>query len=133
MLRNHQMLFQFEKLARADDLILVTGAGGFIGGHLVAELRRLGYRRIRAVDVKPLEYWYQRFAEFENVSSDLKSPLVCEHACAGACYVFNLAADMGGMGFIETHKAECMLSVLINTHMLMAAREVSVDRFFYSS
>jgi GDP-D-mannose 3',5'-epimerase len=127
------MSFQFEKLARADDLILVTGAGGFIGGHLVAELRRLGYRRIRAVDVKPLEYWYQRFAEFENVSSDLKNPVVCEHACAGARYVFNLAADMGGMGFIETHKAECMLSVLINTNLLMAARRHRVQRFFFAS
>src|SRR5215472_4108887 len=127
------MSFQFDKLAHADDLILVTGAGGFIGGHLVAELRRLGYLRIRAVDIKPLEYWYQRFAEFENVSSDLKSPVFCEDACAGARYVINLAADMGGMGFIETHKAECMLSVLINTNLLMAARRHRAQRFFFAS
>jgi GDP-D-mannose 3', 5'-epimerase len=78
------MSFQFDKLACADDLILVTGPGGFIGGHLVAELRPLGCRQIRAVGVKPLEYWYQRFAEFENVSSDLKNPVVCEDACDGA-------------------------------------------------
>jgi GDP-D-mannose 3', 5'-epimerase len=115
------------------DLVLVTGAGGFIGGHLVSELRRRGHRRIRAVDIKPLDDWYQRFDDVENDSLDLREYGACQQVTRGARQVFNLAADMGGMGFIELHKAECMLTVLINTHMLMAARDAGVDRFFYSS
>jgi GDP-D-mannose 3', 5'-epimerase len=115
------------------DLVLVTGAGGFIGGHLVSELRRRGHRRIRAVDIKPLDDWYQRFDEVENHSLDLREYGACQQVARGARQVFNLAADMGGMGFIELHKAECMLTVLINTHMLMAARDAGVARFFYSS
>jgi nucleoside-diphosphate-sugar epimerase len=115
------------------DLVLVTGAGGFIGGHLVAELRRRGHTRIRAVDIKPLEEWYQRFADVENQSLDLSLLESCRAAARGVRAVYNLAADMGGMGFIELHKAECMLTVLINTHMLMAARDAGVERFFYSS
>jgi GDP-D-mannose 3', 5'-epimerase len=114
-------------------LVLVTGAGGFIGGHLVAELRRRGHRQVRGVDVKPLDEWYQRFDDVENRVLDLRELGACREAARGARYVFNLAADMGGMGFIELHKAECMLTVLINTHMLMAAREAGVERFFYSS
>ena len=115
------------------DLVLVTGAGGFIGGHLVAELRRRGHTRIRAVDVKPLDQWYQRFDDVDSRSADLSLLGACHDSTQGVRYVFNLAADMGGMGFIELHKAECMLSVLINTHMLMAARAAGVERFFYSS
>jgi GDP-D-mannose 3', 5'-epimerase len=115
------------------DTVLVTGAGGFIGGALVADLRRKGYKKIRAVDIKPLQEWYQSFDDVENLSLDLKSKENCETAAAGVTDVYNLAADMGGMGFIETHKAECMLSVLINTHMLMAARDAGVKRYFYSS
>ena len=115
------------------DLILVTGAGGFIGGHLVAELRRRGHTRIRAVDVKPFDDWYQRFDDVDNHSLDLSLLESCRIATRDVRAVFNLAADMGGMGFIELHKAECMLTVLINTHMLMAAREAGVERFFYSS
>jgi GDP-D-mannose 3',5'-epimerase len=115
------------------DLVLVTGAGGFIGGHLVAELRRRGHRRIRAVDIKPFDEWYQMFDDVENRSLDLRDIAACHQSASGARYVFNLAADMGGMGFIELHKAECMLTVLINTHMLMAARAAGVERFFYSS
>jgi GDP-D-mannose 3', 5'-epimerase len=113
--------------------VLVTGAGGFIGGHLVAELVRAGHSGIRAVDCKPLPEWYQVFPEAENICADLMQLAACRAATRGMRYVFNLAADMGGMGFIETHRADCMLSVLINTHMLMAAREASVDRFFFSS
>src|SRR5215510_13246103 len=116
-----------------NDLVLVTGAGGFIGGHLVAELRRRGHRRIRAVDIKPFDAWYQLFDDVDNVSRDLGERDACQQVTRGVRYVFNLAADMGGMGFIELHKAECMLTVLINTHMLMAAREAGVERFFYSS
>jgi GDP-D-mannose 3',5'-epimerase len=115
------------------DLVLVTGAGGFIGGHLVSELRRRGHRRVRAVDIKPLDDWYQRFDDVENHSLDLREYGACQQVTRGARQVFNLAADMGGMGFIELHKAECMLTVLINTHMLMAARDAGVERFFYSS
>jgi GDP-D-mannose 3', 5'-epimerase len=115
------------------DLVLVTGAGGFIGGHLVAELRRRGHTAVRAVDLKPVDQWYQRFDDVDNRSLDLRRIEACEQAIQGARHVYNLAADMGGMGFIELHKAECMLTVLINTHMLMAARDAGVERFFYAS
>jgi nucleoside-diphosphate-sugar epimerase len=116
-----------------NELIVVAGGGGFIGGNLVASLRQQGYRHIRAVDVKPLERWYQKFDDIENLSLDLNSKENCEIATKGAIEVYNLAANMGGMGFIEKNKALCMLSVLINTHMLMAARKYSVERYFYSS
>jgi GDP-D-mannose 3',5'-epimerase len=118
---------------RSHNRVVVTGAGGFIGGHLVAEFRRLGYQRIRAVDVKPLEEWYQRFEDVENVSRDLNSHENCEIAAKGADEIYNLAANMGGMGFIEHNKALCMLSVLINTHMLQAALANGCQKFFYSS
>jgi nucleoside-diphosphate-sugar epimerase len=116
-----------------DDLILVAGAGGFIGGHLVADLLRRGRANIRAVDVKPLEQWFQVFDQVENVCADLKDLEACRHACREAAEVYNLAADMGGMGFIENNKALCMLSVLINTHLLTAAREMGAARYFYAS
>jgi GDP-D-mannose 3', 5'-epimerase len=113
--------------------VLVTGGGGFIGGHLVAELIRKGHADIRVVDCKPLSEWYQLFPQAENICADLRDLTACRAAARGARYVFNLAADMGGMGFIETHRAECMLSVLISTHMLMASQEAAVERYFYSS
>jgi nucleoside-diphosphate-sugar epimerase len=116
-----------------DDLISVCGAGGFIGGALVADLRRQGFTRLRAVDIKPLHHWYQRFDDVENIQLDLQEKEPCRIACNGAHTVYNLAADMGGMGFIENNKALCMLSVLINTHLLMAAEEAGVQRFFYAS
>jgi GDP-D-mannose 3',5'-epimerase len=116
-----------------DKLIVVTGAGGFIGGSLVASLRQRGCGQIRAVDVKPLENWYQKFDDVENLSLDLNEKENCIAAANGAAEIYNLAANMGGMGFIEKNKALCMLSVLINTHMLMAARKYSVERFFFSS
>lgn len=112
--------------------MVVAGAGGFIGGSLVADLRK-GYTRIRAVDIKPFDEWYQTFPDVENVQLDLKDRLNCEAAARGAYQIFMLAADMGGMGFIETHKAECMLSVLISTHMLMAAKKHRIPKYFYSS
>ena len=113
--------------------VLVCGAGGFIGGHLVADLRRQGYSDIRAVDIKPLDEWFQRFNDVESHSLDLTSIEACRRAADGAHTIYQLAADMGGIGFIEHFKAHCMLSVLINTHMLMAARDVGAQRFFYSS
>jgi nucleoside-diphosphate-sugar epimerase len=116
-----------------NELILVAGGGGFIGGHLIARLRDEGYTQIRSVDVKPLNQWYQVFDDVDNVVADLKLRDECRSACQGVSEVYNLAADMGGMGFIENNKALCMLSVLINTHLLQAAREENVHRFFYAS
>lgn len=112
--------------------VVVAGAGGFIGGHLVKALITKGYH-VRAVDKKPLNQWYQVTDEADNLVLDLTFRENCYTAVNGFHEVFNLAADMGGMGFIETHKAECMLSVLINTHLLMAARDKGVSRFFYAS
>jgi GDP-D-mannose 3',5'-epimerase len=117
----------------SNQVILVAGGGGFIGGHLVARLREQGHTRIRSVDVKPIDDWYQVFEDVENVVVDLKLLEACQLACRGASDVYNLAADMGGMGFIENNKALCMLSVLINTHLLQAAHEAKVDRYFYAS
>ena len=117
----------------SNQVILVAGAGGFIGGHLVAELRRRGETQIRAVDIKPFDEWYQVFDDVENVDADLAGKEECIAACYGAKEVYNLAADMGGMGFIENNKALCMLSVLINTHLLQAALDAGVERYFYAS
>jgi GDP-D-mannose 3',5'-epimerase len=113
--------------------VVVTGAGGFIGGHLVAEFRNQGYQHIRAVDEKPLDEWYQRFGDVENLSLNLNLKENCEVSAKGADEIYNLAANMGGMGFIEHNKALCMLSVLINTHMLQAALNHGCQKFFYSS
>ncbi len=116
-----------------NDLIVVTGAGGFIGGHLVADLLRRGHTNVRAVDLKPLDDWWQLFSEVENWSMDLQLRENCQTAVEGANEVYNLAADMGGIGFIENNKALCMLSVFINTHLLLAAKEQGVRRYFFSS
>ncbi|MBV9010392.1 MAG: NAD-dependent epimerase/dehydratase family protein [Verrucomicrobia bacterium] len=113
--------------------VVVCGAGGFIGGWLVAQLRREGAKKIRGVDLKPLDEWYQRFDDVENLSLDLQERPACEQAVRGATDVYNLAADMGGMGFIENNKALCMLTVLINTHLLMASRAAGVEKYFYAS
>ena len=115
-----------------DELVVVSGAGGFIGGHLVADMLRQG-RRVRAVDVKAPAHWYQFHPDAENLVLDLTELGACRDAVRGATEVYNLAADMGGMGFIENHKAECMLSVLISTHLLVAARDAGVRSFFYAS
>jgi GDP-D-mannose 3', 5'-epimerase len=112
---------------------VVCGAGGFIGGHLVQSLLANGVEVIRAVDIKPLDDWYQTSKDVESLSLDLQDKENCFKAATGADVIFQLAADMGGMGFIENNKALCMLSVLTNTHMLMAARDKGVERFFYSS
>lgn len=111
---------------------LVTGAGGFIGGHVVAKLREEGVD-VRAVDIKPKDEWQQLFADVENISADCSLLQTAREVTVGVDNVFNYAADMGGMGFIENNKAACMLTVLTSTHMLLAAQENGVDRFFYSS
>ena len=113
-------------------LALIAGGGGFIGGHLARTLSERGVQ-VRSVDIKPFDDWYQIPEGVEAHQLDLSELENCREAMRGIDTVYNLAADMGGMGFIETHKAECMLSVLINTHMLMAARDENVGRFFYSS
>jgi GDP-D-mannose 3',5'-epimerase len=113
--------------------VLVTGAGGFIGGHLVARLRDEGVEYVRGVDKAPLDQWYQRFDDVDSRCADLQELPACQDACEGIDTVYNLAADMGGMGFIENNKALCMLSVLISTHVLEAARQAGVQRLFYSS
>ena len=114
-------------------MIVVTGGGGFIGAHMVRSFQEQGFDRIRAVDVKPLDEWYQITDGVENLRLDLRDKAACFEAAAGAQYIFNLAADMGGIGFIEGNKALCMLSSLISTHVLMAAHECDVERVFYSS
>jgi GDP-D-mannose 3',5'-epimerase len=120
-------------MTQKSEKAVVCGAGGFIGGHLVKSLIAQGVDVVRAVDIKPVDEWYQVTDGVENLSLDLKDKDNCLTAVDGLTSVYQLAADMGGMGFIENNKALCMLSVLTNTHMLMAARDKGIERFFYSS
>ncbi len=113
--------------------ILIAGGGGFIGGWLAQDLRSKGFTDIRSVDVKPLNEWHQVVPEFDNQVLDLQLLEDCRMAVRGRAQIFNLAADMGGMGFIENNKAACMLSSLINTHLLQSARDEESERFFFSS
>ena len=115
------------------DLVVVAGGGGFIGGHLVQRLLDEGHTSVRSVDVKPFNEWYQQHDGVEDIQLDLTMRDACLKALDGARTVYNLAADMGGMGFIENNRALCMLSVLTSTHMLVAAQEHGVERLFYSS
>jgi GDP-D-mannose 3', 5'-epimerase len=121
------------EFAPRDASILIAGGGGFIGGWLVRSLREQGFSRLRSVDIKPLTEWHQLFGDVENLRLDLRERDACRAAMRGIDQVFNLACDMGGMGFIETHKADCMISVLINTHLLLAARDAQVKRYFFGS
>jgi len=116
-----------------DDLIVVTGAGGFIGGALVRYFMEKGYNEVRAVDKKPLPLWYQRVAGVKCLSLDLSQEKNCRRVVEGAAEVYNLAADMGGMGFIEHNRIECLRSILINTHMVEAAYRAGAERYFFSS
>ena len=111
---------------------LIAGAGGFIGGHLVKKLIEKEFD-VTAVDIKPLSEWFQRFDNIKNLSLDLKSLENCKFVTNNQDYVINMACNMGGMGFIENNKAECMLSVLINTNLLMACKENKIQRYFFSS
>jgi GDP-D-mannose 3', 5'-epimerase len=115
------------------DLIAITGAGGFIGGNLVKYFHDKGFRRIRAVDKKPIQEWHLRTSDVENLCLDCSDEDACKRACDAATEVYNLAGDMGGMGFIERYRVECLRSVLINTHMLEAAYRAGVRRYFFAS
>lgn len=112
--------------------VLVAGGGGFIGGHLAKALAQRGFS-VRAVDIKPLDQWFQIPEGVEPRRLDLSKLEDCREAVRGMDTVYNLAANMGGIGFIKAHKAECMLSVLINTHLLLAARDADVRRYFFAS
>lgn len=115
------------------DLILVAGAGGFIGGALVRRLMEQGFTRVRAVDKKPLDQWYQSLPEAECHCLDLRDRENSEQVCQDAIAVYNLAADMGGMGFIERFRVECLRSVLVNTHLIEAAQQAGTQRYFFAS
>jgi GDP-D-mannose 3', 5'-epimerase len=115
------------------DRILVGGAGGFIGGWLVRHLQENGFTQLRAIDIKPLDEWHQVLEGVDNRVGDLRSLETCRDAVSGVAHVYNLACDMGGMGFIEANRASCMISVLINTHLLVAGRDEGVKRHFFSS
>ena len=113
--------------------ILVVGAGGFIGGHLIKKLLENG-NSITAVDIKPKEYWFQDFDIVKNYySTDMKLYDNCIKLTKNIDYIFNMACNMGGMGFIENNKAECMQSVLINTNLLIASKENKIQKYFFSS
>jgi len=120
-------------MQKKDDLIVITGAGGFIGGSLARYFHDKGFTRIRAIDKKPLLQWYQRVPDVENLSIDLSVEENCKKACVGAVEVYNFAADMGGMGFIEKFRIECLRSILINTHMVEHAWRAGAKRYFFSS
>ncbi len=116
-----------------DKNVLVVGAGGFIGGHLVKKLLDNG-NNVIASDIKPKEYWFQDFDKAKNFySTDMKSMQNCIKVTEGVDYVFNMACNMGGMGFIENNKAECMQSVLINTNLLIACKDHGIKKYFFSS
>jgi nucleoside-diphosphate-sugar epimerase len=116
-----------------DDLIVIGGAGGFIAGALAGYFHEQGFTRIRAIDKKPLPEWYQRTPGVECLSMDLSQEKNCKRVCEGAVEVYNLAADMGGMGFIERFRVECLRSILINTHMIESAYRAGARRYFFSS
>ena len=118
---------------KMDDLIVITGAGGFIAGNLALYFKQKGFTNIRAVDKKPLYEWYLHVSGVENLCLDVSQEANCRHVCEGAVEVYNLAADMGGMGFIERFRVECLRSILINTHMVEAAYRAGARRYFFSS
>src|SRR5215470_3324440 len=118
---------------KKDDLIVITGAGGFIAGNLAKHFHEKGFTRIRAVDKKPLYEWYLRVPGVESLSLDCSQEDNCRRICEGAVEVYNLAADMGGMGFIERFRVECLRSILINTNLIEGAYRAGARRYFFSS
>lgn len=126
-------LVEKDAALKNDDLIVITGAGGFIAGNLVKYFLKKGFTHIRAVDKKPLYGWYLRNPGVENISLDVSHEGNCHRVCEGAVEVYNLAADMGGMGFIERFRVECLRSILVNTHMIEAAYRAGARRYFFSS
>jgi nucleoside-diphosphate-sugar epimerase len=129
----NKRLVEKDPKANKNDLIVITGGGGFIGGNLALYFKKKGFTRIRAVDKKPVYEWYLRVPGVENICLDVSEPAHCERVCEDAVEVYNLAADMGGMGFIERFRVECLRSILINTHMVEAAYNAGARRYFYSS
>lgn len=129
----HKRVDGNEPKLKDSGLIAITGAGGFIGGNLVKYFRDKGFSRIRAADKKPLNEWYLRLPEAENLCLDCSDEEVCKRVCDGATEVYNLAGEMGGMGFIERFRVECLRSILINTHMIEAAYRAGAQRYFFSS
>ena len=111
---------------------LIAGAGGFIGGHLMKRLQLDGHEIVCA-DIKPISSWFQVSDKNKNLSLDLKDFKNCLQVCDGIDYIFNLACNMGGMGYIENNKAECMLSVLINTNLLRAGLQNKISKYYFSS
>jgi GDP-D-mannose 3',5'-epimerase len=132
LMKNKRLVEKDPKLNK-DDLIVLTGTGGFIAGNLVKYFKARGYTRIRAVDKKPLYEWYLRVPGVESLCLDVSEEANCHRVCEGAAEVYNLAADMGGMGFIERFRVECLRSILINTHMIEAAYRAGARRYFFSS
>lgn len=122
-----------ENQLKKDDLIVIGGAGGFIAGALARYFSDRGFTRVRAIDKKPLPEWYQRVPGVESLCLDLSIEENCQQVCEGATEVYNLAADMGGMGFIERFRIACLRSILINTHMIEAAYRAGAQRYFFSS
>ena len=129
---NHDNPRAINELAK-DDQIVIGGAGGFIAGALTRYFHKQGFTRIRAIDKKPLPQWYQHVPGVECLCMDLSYEDNCKRACEDAVEVYNLAADMGGMGFIERFRIECLRSILINTHMIESAYRAGAQRYFFSS
>ena len=132
-MESKQRLVEKDPKLGKTDLIVIGGGGGFIGGALARHFRDQGFTRIRAIDKKPIYEWYQRVPGVECLSLDLSQEENCKRACEGAVEVYNLAADMGGMGFIERFRIDCLRSILINTHMIESAWRAGARRYFFSS
>lgn len=129
----HKRLVEKDPALKKDDLIVITGGGGFIGGNLALYFKKKGFTNIRAADKKPVYEWYLKVPGVESLCLDVSDEGNCRRVCEGAVEVYNLAADMGGMGFIERFRVECLRSVLINTHMIEAAYRAGARRYFFSS
>jgi nucleoside-diphosphate-sugar epimerase len=132
-MKEHKRIVEKDAPLKKDDLIVITGAGGFIAGNLALYFKKKGFTNIRAVDKKPLYEWYLHVPGVENLCLDVSIEDNCKRVCEGAVEVYNLAADMGGMGFIERFRVECLRSILINTNLVEAAYRAGARRYFFSS